>query len=665
MTPGKKGLVTTRNGFLATVLLGAAAMLHGGVIWSPAGPPGGDLEFVASAASRPETVYVSSIGGGVLASDDAGGTWRFANSGLSSLQIECLAVSPSDPRIVYAGAIAGGFVSTDAGASWLPLGGGFPPSEIDTIAIDPAKPSNVYAAGIGGALVRSHDAGATWTSIATTSTAAAQPRLLAVDPSNPSNLYLATLAGGVFRSSDAGDSWTASTVGLTDTQGNVFAVAALAVDPASPAHLLAGTSEGIGTNSGVFASTDSGATWTASNDGAGTAPVSGILFGADGSASMAQQIGGVFTRAPGATAWSLELGTPQYINALAFGPGTPAALYAAFGNSPGGGLGFVVNGATVLRAVPALAVPALAADPATAGRVLAATSLGAYEYAAGTPGNSWTALALDNGFSVTPLAPASILFDTRTSGLVYYGTAGQVEVSIDGGRTIAYTGLVGDIFKPPLPVRSLVAQPGTTRGVYAGTTLGLFVSADGVIWTAGSADLAARQILTFTYDPASTTLWAGTDNGAYRSTDAGAHWTRSGIALVGSTYAVLVPGAAPGRIFAGGDAGLFTSTDGGTTWTPVGGVAVPVRALDEDAASGVLTAGTLQGIFVSADGGATWSAENGGLGNTQVLSLVSFGGALFAGTDGGSVFERIEMAERAPIARPEAPEIARPVAPRP
>jgi len=634
------------------------------VTWSSSGPSGGDLDFVASGVSHPETVYVSSNGGGVLASDDAGATWRWANSGLSDLRIQSLAVSPSDPQVVYAGASGGGFLSSDGGASWTPLGGGFPPSQIDTVAIDPTNASNVYAAGTDGALVRSRDGGSTWTSIATAATAAAQPRLLAVDPSNSSNLYLATLAGGVFRSTDAGDSWTASTAGLTDAQGSVFPVAAVAVDPTNPAHLLAGTSGAIGISSGVFASTDSGATWTLSNDGAGTTPVTGILFAPDGSASMTQQIGGLYTRPPGAAAWTGFPPSPQYINAIAFGPGAPASVYAAFGNSPAGGFGFIANGATVLRDVPVLSVPALAVDPATAGRVIAATSVGAYEYAAGSGGSAWTPLALDNGFSVTQLPPASILFDARTAGLVYYGTSGQVDVSIDGGRTIAFTGLVGDIFKPPLPVRSLVAQPGTTRGIYAGTTQGLFVSADGAIWTAGSPDLAGRQILTLVADPASSTLWAGTDNGAYRSTDAGAHWTRSGVALSGSTYAVLVSRSG-GRIFAGSDGGLFTSTDGGTTWTPVGEVTAPVRALAEDPVSGALAAGTLQGVFESADGGATWSAETDGLGNPHVLSLVYLGSVLFAGTDGGSVFERIETAERAPVTRPEAPRTVRPVPPRP
>jgi photosystem II stability/assembly factor-like uncharacterized protein len=654
----------SRVTWILATCLAAEPALRGGVAWTPIGPPGGDLDFVASAPSRPETVYVASSLGGVFASDDSGATWRSANSGLTDLRIQCLAVAPGDAKLVYAGAFAGGFRSTDGGASWTPLGGGFPGSSINTVAIDAANPSNVYAAGTDGALARSRDAGSTWTSIGTPATAAAQPRLLAIDPSNPSTVYLATLGGGVFRSTDAGDSWTASTSGLTDAIGTVLPITALAVDPTNPAHLLAGTAAAVGTSSGVYASTDSGATWMVDDGGAGTTPVTALLFAADGSASMAQQIGGLFTRAPGATTWSEISSAFQYINAIAYGPGAAPSLYAAFGNSPvaAGGLGWLASGVPVLRQVPVLAVPALVPDPATAGRVIATTTNGAYEYAAG----AWTALALDNGFSVTQLPPASILFDSRTPGLVYYGTSGQVEVSTDGGRTIVYTGVVGDIFKPPLPVRSLVAQPGSAQGVLAGSSLGLFQSTDGLIWTAGSTDLSTRRIFALVTDPASATLWAGTDDGAYRSTDAGAHWTRSGAALAGNTYAILVPGHATGRMFAGSDAGLFTSADGGTTWTPVGGVPGPVHALAEDGGSGAFAAGTFAGVFESADGGATWSAENGGLGNPNVLSLVWLGGGtLLAGTDGGSVFEGIETAERARVSRPEGPKSVRPVPPRP
>ena len=63
MISGKKVPVTARIVCIAAVFLGAASALRGGVTWSPVGPPGGDLDFVASAPSRPETVYVSSNGG--------------------------------------------------------------------------------------------------------------------------------------------------------------------------------------------------------------------------------------------------------------------------------------------------------------------------------------------------------------------------------------------------------------------------------------------------------------------------------------------------------------------------------------------------------------------------------------------------------------------------
>ncbi len=643
---------------LAAVLLGVPLALPAGIAWVPLGPPGGDLDFVASAPSRPQTVYASSAIGGVFASGDSGATWRPANSGLTDLRIRCLAVSPADPGVVYAGAVSGGFRTTDGGASWTPLSGGFPSSLIDAIAIDPADPSTVYAAGTEGALVRSRDAGATWAAIGNAATTAGEPRLLAVDPSDSSRLYLATLAGGVFRSSDGGDSWTASTSGLKDSAGNVLAVTAVAVDPTNGARLYAGTVQ-----NGVFASADAGATWTAANDGAGDTLTAGLLLASDGTAYLAQQVDGLFSRAPGSGAWSPIFTPVRYINAIAFGPAAGASLYFAFGNSPvgGGGLGLLAGGATELRDVAALAVVVLEPDPATPGRVLASTTNGAYEWAPATRGSAWTALALDNGFERAPLPPASILFDPRRAGLVYFGTSGLIDVSTDGGRTIAYTSFVGDPFLPPAPIWSLLPQPGSDRGVYAGTARGLFQSSDGVIWSAGSTDLSARQVLALGADPsAPATLWAGTDDGVYRSADGGAHWARTGASLSGAVHAVLAPsGGAAGRVFAAADAGLFVTTNGGATWTTVPGVAVPADALARDAGSGALAAGTAVGVFESTDGGASWVAANEGLANPRVLSVAYLPGrGLLAGTNGGSVFERIRSEARgpaAPAARPGGP----------
>ena len=66
---------------------------------------------------------------------------------------------------------------------------------------------------------------------------------LAIDPATPATLYAGTYGGGVFKSTNGGGNWSAFNTGLTAT-----GVRALAIDPVTPATLYAGTSGG-----GVFA----------------------------------------------------------------------------------------------------------------------------------------------------------------------------------------------------------------------------------------------------------------------------------------------------------------------------------------------------------------------------------------------------------------------------
>jgi hypothetical protein len=66
---------------------------------------------------------------------------------------------------------------------------------------------------------------------------------LAIDPATPTTLYAGTEYGGVFKSTNGGGNWGAFNTGLTATP-----VWALATDPQTPTTLYAGTSGG-----GVFA----------------------------------------------------------------------------------------------------------------------------------------------------------------------------------------------------------------------------------------------------------------------------------------------------------------------------------------------------------------------------------------------------------------------------
>lgn len=642
----------------AAVLFVTAAALPAAARWASIGPLGGSVEFVAVSPANPAIIYASSRVGGVFVSGDAGATWRAANVGITDIRIQCLAVSPLDANVAYAGSQTGGFETTDGGATWTALGGGFPAALITAIVIAPESASTMYAVGTDGAVVRSTDAGATWTSLANSTVSGGQPRTIAVDPSHPNTLYLGTLQGGFFRSTDGGSSWSAENSGLTDAFGNINSVVVIAVDPTNPSKIFAGTA-----GNGVFVSSDGGSNWTVFNVGTAASFVTGIAFSPDGTAYMTGQL--YFSvLPPGAPAWTIvSLGSVQFLNSLAIGPGNDPAVYVGYGRLPIALGGFVAleGGALRYSSIAALVVTSLAADPVTTGRTLAATTLGSFAYS----GGAWSPLPLQSGGSATTLPPLSLFFDPRTSGLLYAGAGGRTYTSRDGGATIAQSGVVGDPNQALAIVRCFLPQPGSAQGIFAGTSKGLFASADqGATWSPASADLAARVIFALASDPASSsTLWAGTDDGVYRSTDGGAHWAKVSTAPGGNVHAVLVA-AGSGRILAGADSGLFASTDGGATWAPAAGVGATVDALARDSTSGTLAAGTTAGVFVSGDGGASWAASNDGLANDNVFCLAYSGGTLLAGTNGGSVFQRIETAPREPVARPAGPSTPRALPPR-
>jgi len=80
---------------------------------------------------------------------------------------------------------------------------------------------------------------------------------LAIDPATPTTLYAGTFLAGVFKSTNGGESWSAANTGLINTY-----VYALAIDPKTPTTLYAGTYGG-----GVFKSTNGGESWSAVNTG--------------------------------------------------------------------------------------------------------------------------------------------------------------------------------------------------------------------------------------------------------------------------------------------------------------------------------------------------------------------------------------------------------------
>jgi photosystem II stability/assembly factor-like uncharacterized protein len=70
------------------------------------------------------------------------------------------AVSPLDPKMMYAAMRDGLFKTTDAGQTWKAIAEG--PKNVASVAVNPRKADEVYISTADGGIFRSIDGGMTW-----------------------------------------------------------------------------------------------------------------------------------------------------------------------------------------------------------------------------------------------------------------------------------------------------------------------------------------------------------------------------------------------------------------------------------------------------------------------------------------------------------------------
>jgi photosystem II stability/assembly factor-like uncharacterized protein len=313
---------------------------------------------VAVSPSNPALLYTGT-GSGVFRSTDSGGTWTVTNTGLTLTNVQTLVIDPANPARLYAGTNGGVFRSIDSGGTWTAVNAGLAAPDVQVLAIDPSNPATLYAGGSGG-VFKSTDSGGTWAA-ASTGLAGLSVFALVVDPSNPATLYAGTGGGGVFKSIDAGGTWVAANTGLT---GSFVSVSSLAINPANPATLYAGT------NTGIYKSTDAGGTWS----GLTSLGVNVLAINPANPATLYAGTGGAVLKSTdagatwAATSTGLEFVLPfATVRALAISPGNPTTLYAgAFGLDGGRVFRSIDAGGTwapVDAGLPHLSVYALALDP--------------------------------------------------------------------------------------------------------------------------------------------------------------------------------------------------------------------------------------------------------------------------------------------------------------
>ena len=161
-------------------------------------------------------VFVVDSGGAMWRSDDAGTTWEPAGPpGNAGIYVYDLQVDPQTPSTLYAAGFRRaedtGWIakSTDRGDTWTLLSAE-PARYYYEVHIAPSSPSTLYAAGCVHSfscfLLRSTDAGATWTRMNFETDGILEPPL-AVDPRVATTVYTA-YRGNIQRSTDGGNTWS-------------------------------------------------------------------------------------------------------------------------------------------------------------------------------------------------------------------------------------------------------------------------------------------------------------------------------------------------------------------------------------------------------------------------------------------------------------------------
>lgn len=209
--------------------------------WRLIGPfRGGRAVAVGGAPGSGTTFYFGAVDGGVWKTANAGTTWTPIFDQQPVASIGALAVSASNPDVIYVGTgetdirsdLASGngvYKTTDGGKTWKRLGLD-DTRQIAKIMIDPTNPDIVYVGALGHAygpneqrgVFKSIDGGATWTrslykspdlGVADLAMATSKPNVLFASLWNahrpPWSTY-APLPGpgsGIYRTVDGGDNW--------------------------------------------------------------------------------------------------------------------------------------------------------------------------------------------------------------------------------------------------------------------------------------------------------------------------------------------------------------------------------------------------------------------------------------------------------------------------
>ncbi|HEX4594505.1 MAG TPA: hypothetical protein VH157_09525, partial [Bryobacteraceae bacterium] len=434
---------------------------------------------------------------------------------------------------------------------------------------------------------------------------------LAIDPQNRSTLLAGARDSLLFRSDNAGESWRL----LPFPKGAPGVFNSVIIHPAESGHFYAGLDAGDSRDSDVYESIDGGENWTPLPGIRGHRIESLAMWPSGPRVLAAGTSHGVFLSTDGGENWqkiSRENDPEmQEITALAFDPVNSKIIYAGTPHLPWK----TIDGGATWRSIHDGLIDdsdifSIHVNGNHSALVFASACSGIYR--SDNAGDSWRKLI---GIPGTHRRTHILTEDPHAAETVYAGTTLGLFKSADEGRTwrhLTFEQVNGLVFDPDDPRTLYLATE--NAGVLKSTDAGESVHPINV----GFANHNLTQITGDGKHLYASSAYEGQYGGVFVSSDGGLDWTlrANGHALLGRNLNSLT--AAPskdGWFFAAAEDAVLRSTDGGKTWIPL--ASQPRVALSSririhslqtvQADKLILLAGTQAGLFRSVNAGASWT----------------------------------------------------------
>jgi photosystem II stability/assembly factor-like uncharacterized protein len=638
--------------FCLILILATPGLYAAGSWRSCASIEGGPIASLTIDPLNPITIYASAEHGGVYKSTDAGDSWNPINDGIAGITVYALAVDPLTPSTLYGAGTGIVIKSTDSGAHWHITSAGFETSNFLDLTIDPINPINIYlSAGIEG-VYRSTDAGDSWSAINNGFPVGTAISALIINASDPDILYARSVDKGIFKSTNGGGNWSTVNLGISEPR-----VYALAIAPTNPDTLYAGItiwgSGLLGPSPRILKTINAGETWIDVTNGLYLSTPSILLVDPHDSSTIyaATGSGGIYKSTDGAASWSLVsfgLKKPSSTISLVINPSDSKILYAGTESGVHKSTDSAANWIAVNHGLVISSINEMAIDPLNPAALYAAAR-GNDLFKSTDACASWSTANSVSGVTDSRILLPNIqvlAIDPQNTATVY----ADFSKSTDAG--ISWDLSLGD-----LQPYALAIDPQNSSTIYAGThdNYNPFLQSTdgGNVWyfifgggNRGEFGYSGVKVWALAINPQNTsTIFAGTNQGVYRTTNAGWHYYLIGGSPSDVRVLMLDP-KNPSIIYAGSWAeGIFKSTDGGDTWKSANNglteTAISSLVIDPQNTTTIYASTSTGGVFVSTNGGTSWSSMNEGLGGAlvQTLAIDSKNPAtLYAGTQNSGVW---------------------------